>query len=528
MVKSSEKVKIFQLAKEAYHSSNPQELKKIVGQLLKCAPFTALERRDLSNYLNIMGKGDWALKILGKILSVSELAHASPIDLALQADIASKLIFHSANYTAARLLENVKASIGREMRLGEVLDKWPYYRGLALTYMYRSQEAQIVLSDALNFYAEAKERAEFKFCHLLYLKSLIDQRNYEGALEHCGLAKKYFQEGDKRFLLFLKASEAEARLMLGERKTAKKIYLECLQVEKKNSLSPTLANFYRLLGEISHLEGNDYLGADYLARAVNVLNNISHVPAFHWFPLLYSLEKFGDFQSTFKHRLFLRLFPAYSPYTAMIDGKKIELATAPYLEQTFIPSASNCWLIKNQKILAINSHQFWTQSFKKSDEVIDLASGRFKPRGTYQFSSLSTLQARCLRALLGSAHTGVKNIHLMDYVYRQEFVDLQSGQARLDKLVAHLRLMGFSIKLEETRYYFTPSSSAYFLCLKSNRDPDPLILFELRQNFSRQDVEDFFGVKRSRAGQLLEGWIKEGRVAPTGEGRYFCCKRSQS
>ncbi len=167
----------------------------------------------------------------------------------------------------------------------------------------------------------------------------------------------------------------------------------------------------------------------------------------------------------------------------------------------------DCWLVTENEITPQDYRKIDLNSF---NQVLDLYSGVEKDgeqRETY-----TEIQIRAMIATIGAGPIGIHEFALIDFIYRQDFWDWQSGKERLKKLVQYLRKKGIPLKVQ---------NQIHKICIDELKVKPIILPMALdfqghhhfvkahTNSFTRQDLEVILGTKKTNASLLLKEWSKE-------------------
>jgi hypothetical protein len=156
----------------------------------------------------------------------------------------------------------------------------------------------------------------------------------------------------------------------------------------------------------------------------------------------------------------------------------------------------------------------WT---KIPGEVVISSGSKFKRSSVIQVSLQSTLTERLLFYLILAKDGGLPSARVYELLWPGQVYAFAQMSKRLEQLSIRLRREGIQVRYSQEQHFCTDRQVAV---LWKEKITDGVESF-LREHslFKRSDVEEYFKVKKSKAAQMCQSWIKEERVSRSKRGR---------
>ena len=168
----------------------------------------------------------------------------------------------------------------------------------------------------------------------------------------------------------------------------------------------------------------------------------------------------------------------------------------------------DCWYITKDDVTPM---AYTDLDLNSLDNVFDLYSGvekKQKERETF-----TEIQIRAIIAAIGAGPIGIHEFALIDFIYRQDFWDWQSGKERLKKLVQYLRKKGVPLTVSNQIHQidiFDLNIFPIILPMALDFQGHHHFVSAHTKSFTRQELEEILGTKKTNASLLLKEWSKLG------------------
>lgn len=483
----------------------------IVSPLITKKGLSTQQKLKLSHELQWLGLPVQAMKALGKIAAPADFHLLAPEEFCLQIRAVYMLNFLGATYVARRLLERIEDYlVTRKIDLSGFHFSLDTYKAFIL---YESARYHDALPLFERIVANAKEYSTKAYL-ALHLISCLEAVDREGDAKE--LALQYFREipddnstlramylqnmgrmellhGDKS--LALNYLEQSSNIFGGQHKNKDEAYAILWQGIAKG-LSTQKQECHHLLK----------VAWDLLHHPLSQPQ--AQLTVLYWMELLDSpLDLSG--QIAIRSHSCINSFP-------YLLGKPIH-ENIPYplhariLREAKANSKHDAWLIDNDKIVPVSYADLNLNTY---DKLLDLYSGVDKEGPIRE--TFTEIQVRALIAALGSGPIGIHEYALVDFIYRQDFWDWQSGKERLKKLIQYLRKKGMPL---------TVRNQIHRLNLDDLDKKQIIIPMALdfqghhhfvrghAKRFTRLELEELLGTKKTNASLLLKEWGEKGIIA---------------
>lgn len=485
--------------------------KKLKNWLKKNSP-KPFERIRISEYYTWMGLDAAAAKILGPPLGLSELRAVSAPELCIQLRLSYMLGMMGAKYVALNLMKNIQEIMGSE---GEAIaNHYPqYYQNFAylnLTY-YLCKNARWGFEKALDLY-DSKS-----YQHFYISLGLSDCDAIEGDYDSAtGRVEKLV--GENHFqsdqLLLATAHQAWGEYLNYAQKfdNAREHFDQSFTLFGSTNKSKDYAYLLKHSGLNRIWSDTDRtLGIKELLAARDLLARPDQTPT-SLVEVLFWINHYAPSELCQDERLTLLAYPNYSVYS-LSAGRARALSDETRVPN-WIPKDSetthDIWVTHNDEIISLSYQQFSHQDYP--GDVIDLkASLVFKTSG--EVSGLSELQAKILLALAGGGARGVHQYLLTDSIYRQEFVNWESGLDRIKKAVKSLSKFGVKIAMKNLNYVWDREKET--LILPTDLTPrawHPYARKVLTTHFTSDCLAKVLAMSTRNAQRLIKEWRQEGLI----------------
>ncbi|HAZ11954.1 MAG: hypothetical protein A2X86_07115 [Bdellovibrionales bacterium GWA2_49_15] len=277
--------------------------------------------------------------------------------------------------------------------------------------------------------------------------------------------------------------------------------------------------WYRMMAQ-SHIEkGENEIAVSFLQTMLSKSRAVSDAPEII-IGGFYYMDKIAPQLLTLGDRVALRNHPN-SNYFSYLAGRALggrDANLLPFWCREELPGASegDCWIVQDGAITAKSylkeREKILALIAEHTSPMIDLVSGIVQTEEDKII--LSDVQHRTLLAISGAGSLSVDKWSLMEFVYRQTFLQVETGLDRLAKVVTGLRKMGLDITLTNNDYRVDLSNFSFQVF--------PMIWHQIGiHNISiqadgridREVLEKHLGVKASTAKSWLTEWKKKGLAA---------------
>ena len=490
-----------------------REAKKAIAKLKKQGLSPHVRSLCSDWYLRI-GLPNEAIKILGAELLESELKIADIDTLKLQARLAYMLGYFGANQSAERVSKKLEPFLLRDREFAAL-----YYRYRGGNYMrvYKYRLAAESYEKVLNLIDHEKDFYMYQMMSLGMADGLEGIGQPEKAIE---IASKVLKVA-KTDQLILKGIAHQARgeyfFRKGNLENAEKDFKQSWEFFPKDITSRDYGFLAQWSGALHVIKGNRQKAQEELNLALKILSNDRMRPT-NILEVVFWLSMLSTKKIPTEYWV-LNTHPSQIPYS-LLTGRHTEKKEDLHpwilkrLKKTTRPSYDT-WLLESGKVKGV----FYSDIVKKSkDGTIDLVSGVIYDRRTNQ--TLTNLKTKCLLALASSAHLGLSDWALIDYIYSEEWHVPQSMMIRLNDLVKQLRLQGFKITRRKNQFFWIPSPKLCILMPVNHVVQDVSHHLKCVMNsFTRLDIERLYGITPPTAKQSLKEWTSKKLISVEESGR---------
>jgi len=490
---------------------NHTQAKRKLSTFVKSTALSSNQKIKVSEFYQRLGMASKGLKILGRELDNFELEITSPEELAVQVKLGYLLHFIGAKYVALRIFNNID-SISKKRNIDIVKYIPEYYKYLSYVYLaaYDFRKAYPITQKAIENLKEIN-LYQSKFMQLsaayalsgigLTEKALNLLTNLLGNIsdnETLLLCSCYLERGEI-YLNNRQLEKAEIDLEMAEKNMPQEV-----KTRDKGFIDRCLGTLYLLMGKVGHAE--EKLLSSLEIHFATGARPISVIVVLYW------LEKTPNYKPLISHKIALRAHLNYSPYS-FLSGKTINplnpIALAPWIQKEYIESNNDCWVIFDNDIKARCYKEVILELYKNEDnELLDLYSGQFR-KANDQVLIISKLQVKCLSAIIGGGVLGVNQWSLIDFLYQQDFNDIESGLGRIKNLIKQLKNQGFLIQRTKNHYYLNPpNDSITIIPMSHSRHEIDHFIRSIKKDFTTSDVVELYKVSQSTASRWIKGWNK--------------------
>ncbi|MBH47917.1 MAG: hypothetical protein CME71_07065 [Halobacteriovorax sp.] len=498
---------ILSSAQQAILKGDLQKAQDIVSSLTNKKGLSIQQRLKLSHELQWLGLPVPALKVLGKIAAPADFHLLAPEEFCLQVRAVYMLNFMGATYVARRLLERIEDHL-----IAQNIDLSGYHFSLQ-TYkafiLYESARYQEALESFEQIVESCKEIGTKVYLALHYIVCLEATGKVEEAIAQ---AEKYFklipEESDTLKAMYLQ-NLGRIEIQRNDLKRGQDLLDQALDIFDKNHKNKDQAYAMMWRGIAFGKEANTVEAKRILNMAWEILHHPLSQPQAQ-LSVLYWQEKLG-LPIDLGAKVAIRCHSCIHSFSYLL-GKPIH--DSPYPLHARVEAEANalsshdCWLVRDHQILPMKYSDIDLNNFS---QVLDLYSGVQKDLD--QRETYTEIQVRAMIAALGSGPIGIHEFAFVDFIYRQDFWDWQSGKERLKKLVQYLRKKGIPLYVNNQVHYLDIEhfqSHPLIIPMKLDFQGHHHFVKGHTKSFTRFELEEILGTKKTNASLLLKDWIKQG------------------
>lgn len=480
---------------------------EIVSTLINKKGLSIQQKLKLSHELQWLGMPVQAMKVLGKIAAPADFHLLSPEEFCLQVRAIYMLNFLGATYVARRLLEKTTDHLDQNN-----IDLSGYHFSLE-TYkafiFYESARYHEALALFEKIVSKSKEPATKIYLEL----------HLVACLEACGQSDKAKDLALKNISVLKPENDALKAMFL--QNLARIYILEGDLVKGQNYIDEAAAIFgmekrnkdqayvFIWQGVIKGKNGEKEESKRLLDIAWDVLHHPLSQPQSQ-LTVLYWMEK-NETKLDIASKIAIRAHSCIHSFSYLL-GKPINNSPYPLhariqKDASFIEN-HDCWFITKDEVIPMSYTELDLNSL---DQAFDLYSGVEKK--DKQRETFTEIQVRAIIAAIGAGPIGIHEFALIDFIYRQDFWDWQSGKERLKKLVQYLRKKGVPLTVQNQIHQiniFDLNIFPIILPMALDFKGHHHFVRAHRKSFTRQDLEEILGTKKTNASLLLKEWSKLG------------------
>tara|TARA_R110000868_G_scaffold117600_15_gene312513 strand:- start:18970 stop:20541 length:1572 start_codon:yes stop_codon:yes gene_type:complete len=498
---------ILSLAQQAILKGDLHKAQEIVSTLTNKKGLSIQQKLKLSHELQWLGLPVSAMKVLGKIAAPADFHLLAPEEFCLQVRAVYMLNFMGATYVARRLLERIEDHLTLQH-----IDLSGYHFSLQ-TYkafiLYESARYQEAVDSFKQIVDNSKEVGTKVYLALHYIVCLEAVGKVDEAISE---AEKYFklipEESDTLKAMYLQ-NLGRIEVQREDLDKGRDYLDQALHIFDKDHKNKDQA--YALMWQAIALgKGGETQEAK---RILNVAWDILHHPLSQpqaQLSVLFWQERLG-LDSDLSSKVATRCHSCIHSFAYLL-GKPIHDSPYP-LHKRVVAEASaddrhDCWLIVDDQVMP---KKYSDLDLNEFDHLLDLYSGVQKEidqRETY-----TEIQVRAMIAALGSGPIGIHEFAFVDFIYRQDFWDWQSGKERLKKLVQYLRKKGIPLYVNNQVHYLDIEhfqSQSIIIPMKLDLQGHHHFVKGHTKSFTRFELEEILGTKKTNASLLLKEWTKQG------------------
>jgi hypothetical protein len=515
-------------ARNLMSNGQVQEALNLLDRFQRKHKIDGEDRLMLAKLYKGLAMNDKSIKALGPIIqpNIGDELSQSEIDLAITQ--ARMIAFAGCKYLAAKLYKQLieYLVVSKKAYTGEdVIFLFHFYAHNLLDRFEIPEARKTAELFKLKFNTALKEKKVndrgLFFLHELFVRLTLNEGNYASSHEHLNLLDGVLSENEKHWKAISLNRRAQAYLYQLDYKNAwKTLQLTGTLIQENPGAFPAEEIYwYQLMAQYWIELGDKETAFTFLQTLLKRSKNYKLGPNLIVTGLLH-LEKIAPDFLNIGEKIAIRNHPNCVLVTYLAGralGDKSTSDLPPWtLKKLPAYSDNNCWQVVGQEILPkdyAREREFIISTIQnKNKSILDLVSGVFATESGIIL--LSDIQHRALLAMAGSGQLGIDKWSLMEFVYRQSFVNIQSGLDRVAKIIQSLRKLGFAISLEENQYTVEISSfkniflpmiwhniGLWNLAKTANGAVDLVLL------------KKTLGVKNTTAQNWVNNWRELGKVA---------------
>ncbi len=481
---------------------------KLITGLKKTKSHNNLEKIQISEWHKRLGEPEKALKLLGPPATKTELKIMSKDGLCVQITIANLLRYLGAKYLAQKIFNNVNKLVDeKKINLTKIFPGYFKFKALAHLSEYNFKAAETTCKEALNLCK--KDSYEYKIAKIRLADALEGLGKTTEAIKTLAGILETALDTETVLKGICHQARGEYFFRSGHFKNARKEFETSKKYFISESRTPDLADLARWSGGLYLECGCHKEAKDDLLFALDILNHPGTQPS-AIISVLYWLDKLPNYNLPIEYKIPLRAHFIFSPY-AYMAGKQFTqtgvIHAHPWMFKRYAQTTADCWLITNDKITAIEYEKTINQV--PMVELTDLYSGIiFRKNGK---TILPELESMCLAALVSAGELGANELALVDFIYRQDFYDLQSGILRTRRLISRLCKKGFKIT-KKNNYYFIDHLKNVAIPMNLNNYGIHNYLMARKQVFTNEDIVKLLNLSARTSARYINDWHKNGTI----------------
>lgn len=488
---------------------------EIVTPLVTKKGLSTQQKLKLSHELQWLGLPIQAMKALGKIAAPADFHLLAPEEFCLQVRAVYMLNFLGATYVARRLLTRIEEHLSaNKIDLSGFHFSLDTYRAYIFYESARYQDALVLFE---NIVANAKDIATKAYLGLNLVSCLEAVDREKDARE---LALKLFKEiphENSTLKAMYLQNMGRMELLHGDKKLALNYLDQSTDIfggQHKNK-DEAYAILWR--GIAKGLDSQTQESHHLLRVAWDLLHHPLSQPQAQ-LTVLYWMERLGC-KPDLSAQIATRAHSCINSFGYLL-GRPIHKNISYPLHARVLREASanpdhDAWLVSANEIKPVKYRDINLNHYTK---ILDLYAGVDKDGSARE--TFTEIQVRALIATLGAGPIGIHEYALVDFIYRQDFWDWQSGKERLKKLVQYLRKKGMPLTVRnqihrldladiDTKPVIIPMALDFqghhhFVCGHAKR-------------FTRLELEDLLKTKKTNASLLLKEWCERGLITEEGK-----------
>ena len=498
---------ILNQAQQAILKGDLIKAQEIVSVLTSKKGLSIQQKLKLSHELQWLGLPVQAMKVLGKIAAPADFHLLGPEEFCLQVRAVYMLNFMGATYVARRLLERIEEHLEQnDIDLKGYHFSLPTYK--AFIY-YESAQYQEAVKSFKEIVAGSKEIGTKAYLALHYLVCLEAVGKVDEAIKMAREYLKQIPEGSETLRAMYLQNLGRIEIQQGRIEPGQQFLEQALQIFDKAHKNKDQA--YALLWQgVGFGKNGDKENAN---RLLNIAWDVLHHPLSQpqsQLSVLYWLETL-DLPIELSSKVAIRCHSCIQSFSYLL-GKPIHESPYPLHAKVDAQASANpehdCWLVHKDQVLPCRYSELDLNSFHR---LLDLYSGVHKD--ATQRETFTEIQIRAMIAALGSGPIGIHEFAFVDFIYRQDFWDWQSGKERLKKLVQYLRKKGIPLYVNNQVHYLDIEhfeGIPIIIPMKLDFQGHHHFVKGHTHSFTRFELEEILGTKKTNASLLLKEWIKQG------------------
>lgn len=498
---------ILNAAANAIARGDMQTAQEIVAPLVSGKGLSIQQKLKLSHELQWLGLPVAAMKALGKLAATADFHLLKPEEFCLQVRAVYMLNFLGATYVARRMLEKIEEHLqANKIDLNNYNFSLDMHRAYIDYESARYSEALPAFQKMVNESKDVSSKAYFGL-HLIACLEATDQEELarSTALE---IFKEIPVEKNTLRAMYLQ-NMGRMEVLHGEINKATEYLDGALDLFGGNHRNKDEAYAILWQGIAKGFSGELEQAQKLLKMSWEVLHHPLSQPQAQ-LTVLYWMERL-NFTPDLASQIALRSSTCINSFSFLL-GKPIHEALAYPLHARIKREAKadplhDAWLVHDGKIKPIQYSELDLNQFKK---LLDLYSGVEKDDKARE--SFTEIQVRALIACLGAGPIGVHEYALVDFIYRQHFWDWQSGKERLKKLIQYLRKKGMPLTVRNQIHRLELeelASNTIIIPMALDLQGQHHFVSGHKSRFTRQELEEILGTKKTNASMLLKEWLEK-------------------
>lgn len=495
--------------------------KQALRELLTRKNLTSKHKLNISGHFLRLYDIPNAIKILGKILDLGQLKHASIDNLILQLQIALIYDISGGRYVSSQMIRNIETEA--ERRKIDLSLHWPEYTFNLGNYYW----GQNFYEKSLNYFQKAAHNTNIseyqqKVAKLGICDNLEALGNSKEAIQKItDLIKNDILDNEVLLKAVLIQARGEYYLRDNQLSKAKQDFDHARNIFPRNT-TENVDHYYMWNGIYFHMSNGPEKAKECFSQALNIIQekngwNKRLIELFYW------IEKNNSKEVSLTQKIASRCHPTFSPYSFLLGKKALigqQQELSKWLKERYIDTEFDCWIITNRNINPIKYSEF--NSLKHNRKILDLVSGCIIQKNeTAPLITLSKIQSLCLTGIIASGSLGISRYSLVDFIYRENFISLDMGSNRLKELIKRLR-NDFDIKIirDDNIFYYNFTNDYDIILDMQLQCANAFLLFKKNFTyFTRKDLENYFSLKSTASKDMLKKWRQSGIVIVHDQGK---------
>lgn len=483
---------------------------EIVTPLVNRKNLSTQQKLKLSHELQWIGLPVHAMKVLGKVAAPVDFHLLSPEDFCLQIRAIYMLNFLGATYVAKRLLERIEEHLKKNrIDLAGFHFSLDTYRAFIFYESARYQEAYELFKSIVTNNKDPNTKP-YLALHLISCLEAINKEEQARAL-----ALDYFKsipaENQTLRAMYLQ-NMGRMEILHGDSIKGQDYLEQSLRIYAGNYRNKDEAYAILWQGIAKGLARDLQSAKHFFKMAWDILHHPLSQPQSQ-LSVLYWMERLGH-PPDLASQVALRTHTCVHSFYFLL-GRPIHKNLGYPLHARIAREAKaepnhDAWLVYEGTIKPVEYAAIDLNAFPK---LLDLYAGIEKDYSSRE--TFTEIQVRTLIACLGGGPIGIHEYGLVDFIYRQDFWDWQSGKERLKKLVQYLRKKGLPLTVKNQIHRLELEDlGSYPVIIPMALDFQGHHHFVKghAKQFTRQELEEILGTKKTNASLLLKEWCDQGLV----------------